>query len=562
MKTETLHIYVRVSTKNQAEFNTSLEQQQSAGIALSKSLGMDYVIWNEGAASSSTEEIHHRPVLTEMIGEIEDGNINHLYAEYTDRLSRNQKTWGTIRFLLQRSGVKLYTGSDSKPIDLSDPMDELLLSILSAISTYDNQIRTIRLNKGKFKRIERNGWQGGPPPFGYKIEDGKLELDEYESIWVRKIFETFRDTKSIMEVRSLLSKNGVKTRRGNILWSLGSIEKLLKNTHFHGHYTVNKYSKVWDPDTKKYQKEIVQTFQVECPPIIDPVLGTEVSNLLDQRSNQTRLKESRQKYTYLLQDFLHCGSCGCKMTGKTQKNKNYEYASYYCPSKTRNWSATSNFRDCNNQRQIRKEELDQIIWDEIVSVVENSHNFKETVKKESLSQNRTFNRSEKDIKKDERRLRSIDKGIDQLKETLSSLSISKVLKESADIDYDKTIAATNKKIVELQSERIKLLKGIEDSKVDQKWIDWIEEFQTRVKNLRTEKDENEKKKFLEGILTSIDVYTENDGKDTSHRFEVTFKVPVVNDEFIWIDRNDKSKGSQILDGSNVLIITSKDKKKG
>ena len=58
---ETLHIYSRVSTKSQ-EDNTSLEQQRSKGKALAELLGMDHKIWDEGVASSSSDDIEEREV--------------------------------------------------------------------------------------------------------------------------------------------------------------------------------------------------------------------------------------------------------------------------------------------------------------------------------------------------------------------------------------------------------------------------------------------------------------------------------------------------------------------
>ena len=39
--------------------------------------------------------------------------------------------------LAEKHNVKLYVGSDSNPIDLTDPMDSLLVGLLSEISSYD-----------------------------------------------------------------------------------------------------------------------------------------------------------------------------------------------------------------------------------------------------------------------------------------------------------------------------------------------------------------------------------------------------------------------------------------
>ena len=50
----------------------------------------------------------------------------------------------------------LYVGSDPNPIDLSDPMDNLLFGILSEISHYDNLIRMERFRLGKIERVKKS----------------------------------------------------------------------------------------------------------------------------------------------------------------------------------------------------------------------------------------------------------------------------------------------------------------------------------------------------------------------------------------------------------------------
>ena len=83
---------------------------------------------------------------------------------------------------------------------------------------------------------------GGPPPFGYHNVNGDLKPHPYEKKWVNFIFEEYSKGKTTNEIRNLLLENGVKTRRGNAIWSLGSIRSLLNNTHYNGSYTVKDRS--------------------------------------------------------------------------------------------------------------------------------------------------------------------------------------------------------------------------------------------------------------------------------------------------------------------------------
>ena len=80
--TDTLHIYTRVSTAAQ-EDGASLDTQKDIGITKSKELGMTHKVWNEGAASSHHEDLLNRPVLSQLLGEIESGSIKHLFHPLT-----------------------------------------------------------------------------------------------------------------------------------------------------------------------------------------------------------------------------------------------------------------------------------------------------------------------------------------------------------------------------------------------------------------------------------------------------------------------------------------------
>ena len=179
--TAKLHIYVRVSTIAQ-ESATSIETQQELGIALAKSLGCEFQIWNEGGQSSSGDDLSNRPMLINLLEEVEKGNVVKLFVFNTDRLSRNEETWGFIRLKLVKNNVALFTHSGNFSLD--NPLDKLMLTLMSGISAYDNTIRTERSRLGKIKKIKQGGWLGGPTPFGYMLEDKKLIENKEESKWV------------------------------------------------------------------------------------------------------------------------------------------------------------------------------------------------------------------------------------------------------------------------------------------------------------------------------------------------------------------------------------------
>jgi DNA invertase Pin-like site-specific DNA recombinase len=89
-----LHIYLRVSSHTQLSDGFGIETQRDSGETLSKGLRLKPIIWNEGDASSSKDDLDNRPVIVELLDAIDRGEVKHLYVFNTDRLSRNQQTWG------------------------------------------------------------------------------------------------------------------------------------------------------------------------------------------------------------------------------------------------------------------------------------------------------------------------------------------------------------------------------------------------------------------------------------------------------------------------------------
>lgn len=105
---EVLHIYTRVSTLVQADEGMSLDIQREIGIQRAKQLGLEPKVWDEGGKSSNHEEIDKRPILSQLLAEIQKGAVKHLYVYDQSRLSRNDYVSSIFRYECNKHGVTLY----------------------------------------------------------------------------------------------------------------------------------------------------------------------------------------------------------------------------------------------------------------------------------------------------------------------------------------------------------------------------------------------------------------------------------------------------------------------
>ena len=251
---DTLHIYLRVSSTAQIKEGFGIENQRKLGEKVAKGLGLIPKIWNEGDKSASSENIEERPILEELLNNVDDGIVKKVWAFANDRLSRNENIWNHIRIKLRTNECRLYIGEGSEQ-NLKNDLDDFIFGIMAEVSKYDQRLRTNRLRRGKFSKISKGGWKGGPTPFGYDNIDGFLEINKNEGKWVKRIYEEYSKGTSIYAIKQLLMRNGVLSRRGNVVWSDQSIRVILTNTYYEGFWTY-------------YDKVLKQNIRNDCQRLI------------------------------------------------------------------------------------------------------------------------------------------------------------------------------------------------------------------------------------------------------------------------------------------------------
>jgi site-specific DNA recombinase len=536
---ETLHIYTRVSTSIQEDDGTSLETQKGLGVERSKNLGMKNRVWNEGSRSSSHDDLSNRPVLTELLQEVQDGRVKHLYVWNTDRLSRNIQTWGLIRLLLIKNDVHLHTPTGE--LILTDPQTNLMLGIMSEFSQYDNLLRTERFRLGKLVRIREGGWKGGPPPYGYMLEDGLLVVNSDESKWVVKIHEWYRDSYTPEQIKDELLKNGVITRRGNPVWSLGSINALLRNTHYDGY---------WYYTDKKSETSI----RVPCPRICTPELIQTVKKAWEKRrygkgkGRAERAKTSVTKHTYLLSKLIKCGVCGSFYYGnkKTTLTKHgTPMTSYYhCGSKTNKYrdKHTDNMVVCGSKRNVRIDTTEQVVWDLVKEIVGSSHLYKEQIKNSVLGAKETHKDTERDKVKLQKRVDKISKEVQKITDTIVDLTTQNLLAEGRDLkQVIKRLEDTrNEREAEIHS----TASNLQQIDTQNRWVNWLKEWKDSLRDLDSLNPE-ERHQFIQKVVSEVVIHEIDKQK---HRLEVTFQFPWVGDKLIYNDPGKKSKGYRIKNG--------------
>ena len=173
------------------------------------------------------------------------------------------------------------------------------------------------------------------------------------------------------KIKQFLDENGVLARRGG-LWAIGSIEALLRNTHYQGSYS--------------FQDSVSEeSVRVECPSVIDQTTWAAVQAERKGRVLRKNQRNATTRNFYLLRDFLFCGHCGRKLSGRIKTSKGEAF--YYCPNKERAWVKNGGSEapykrgaGCGLERSLNIPLADKAVFETVVKLHQKSSILKEEVK--------------------------------------------------------------------------------------------------------------------------------------------------------------------------------------
>lgn len=542
----TLHIYTRVSTAAQAEQGTSLESQKDLGIKKAEQLGFSHKVWDEGGKSSHHEDIADRPVLSALFAALKEGSVKHLWVYDQSRLSRNDQVASIFRYQCNKQGVTLYTKDGV--YDLSNPSDKLMKQLLDAVAEFDNVTRAERTRIGKLNKVRKGSWHGGPAPFGYQLEDRRLVVNQDEAKWVRRIFAEVVKGSSTAQIKQLLDSHGVEPRRKNGLWTLGSINALLKNTHYAGYYTYKD---------KKSEQEI----QVQCPSIVDITTWNAARYKRSSEVLRHSQKNATVRHFYLLRDFMYCGHCGRPLAGRIIKSRNE--SSYYCPNKEREWVVKGKTETpwkrgmgCGFSRAMNIKQCDELVWQTIKSLHEGSSLLKEEAKHRLLKEGGVVLRSDADMKAVASKIRKLQKDHQRLSDSLGTLEANRLIQGLNEVAFGAAVTRINQEIGKTEAELAALRLELAGAARSKKWVDWLKAYSDEIKNLDSLSDEK-KKDYLSGLIKRIDVTYQTEQRQ--HTLLMTLHLPIVNDG-IKVTRTDtKLREYEVVKGTDSVTMVTKKK---
>tara|TARA_R110001583_G_scaffold195176_2_gene370179 strand:+ start:4138 stop:5868 length:1731 start_codon:yes stop_codon:yes gene_type:complete len=529
---KTLHLYLRVSTEIQQTKGHSLETQLKEGMRVSKKFKLNYMIWDEGAKSGS-KNIEDRIVFNNLMYEVRNGNVKHIFFLDVSRASRKYE----YEYLLLKTcydySVQLY--DVNQKYDLDDDAQMMMLRLQSMFVQFENKQRRMKSIIGKRDHFLRGGWRGGITPLGYDTIERKLVINKEESKWVKKMFKMYVSGKTPTDISNLFYSKGVKPRKSKSgIFNIGTIQVMLKNEIYCG------VDRMCDP----LDKSVIHTYK-GVPQIIDRKLFNQVQKLISTRRRLLHNTGKNKKSTFpvLLRKMIFCDCCG-EMWGVRVSVARNHYV-YYCRNRENKWgNRTPNrtIRKCEVKRSCNIPETDRIVWDTIIELNRESNILKEKDKTKILQpinpdQSRSWKQRFNYLEKQNKLLNDKKNFIYQ---QFISNDIDKLMLETLNKDLNSAYTKNHQEIDEL---KIKM-----DTKQQKDgFIDWVGKRQNRIKGMSNITDTNKKVEILKEFIDKVFI---NHQKDTNtFIIKLRLKLPLFNDKLVWNNKRDKSKGYKIKEGS-------------
>lgn len=394
MKKIKVAIYIRVSTKKQVEEGYSLDAQKERLEKLCETNG--YIIYKIYSDEGKSGKDTNRPGFQEMMQDMRDNKFDKIIVMKLDRISRSVIDLEVMIKEMKENNCDFESASEK--IDTGSSFGMMFIRLLAIFAQFERERIKERITDAFETMVNECKPITGAQPLGYKIEDGKVVIDEEKKNIVNDIFDTYE------KVHSLRKTSIFVNSKYNTTLKVTGIEKMMNRTQYYGSYRGNDYY---------------------CPAYMTKERWDKLQSI---KKDNKHVRVNLTDNIYLFSGLLIDANCGRKMAGRRSKTGNCSTYYYLC-----NQSRLHGL--CNCSKAVNEKWLESYIIDNLKEHIENHiQNLQVEYKKEKIIDN--------------------SKEIAKLKEELRRTTISFNKGRIEEDEYDKEYERLENKIKKLEAKPV------------------------------------------------------------------------------------------------------------
>lgn len=335
-------LYARKSSEAEDRQVASIDAQVNVLEKIAQQEGLEII---EILTESQSAKAPGRPIFSQLLQRINNGEAQGVICWKLDRLARNPVDGGSISWMLQGGTIQHIRTHDRSYL----PSDNVLMMQVE-FGMANQFIRDLSAStkRGLMAKAER-GWYPTYPPLGYMHnplkKKGEKEIlpDPERFDLLREMFLCVMQGESVSKVLERHTNTlHLRNKKGKKV-SKSTFYRILRDPFYYGRFEYPKNSGQWFEGKHK------------------PLISKKEFDIIQERLDKPyKIREKKHSFTY--RGVMVCGECGAMITAekktKRQKNGNvHEYIYYHCTKR----------KDPNCSQKTIQEHL---IEDQIQSILE------------------------------------------------------------------------------------------------------------------------------------------------------------------------------------------------
>lgn len=528
-----VYIYTRVSTAIQID-GYSLEAQKTRMKAYAEFNDFEIVGEYEDAGKSG-KSIEGRDAFNQMITDIKTGkdDISYVLVFKLSRFGRNAADVLSTLQTMQDFGVNLICVEDG--IDSSKDAGKLMISVLSSVAEIERENIRVQTMEGRMQKARDGKWNGGIPPYGYTLKDGKLCINEDEAAAIRTIFDRYVNTSGGANgVAKYLVRHGImKLQRKNgknPYFTARLIRDIIKNPVYCGKIAYGRRTTEHVKGTHGKSKIVDAKDYLVVDGLHEPIISEELWNkaqvkVAEQSKRYEHASISNKMRPHLLSGILRCPVCGAAMYGNksTKRRKDgtlYKDFYYYGCKHHRSTKGQT----CTFSKQINEEELDASIV-RIISSLVSEPEFA-SLMQEKIHSKIDTSELDQEINALETQLKQFYAIKKKTLDEIESLNPDEKYYDHRKSDLDDRLYHMYDKIDECEQALIEARSKKQSIEADKVSNDNVYKILTHFDKLYDQMNARERRRLIEILVSEIQIYPERQPNEQWLK-SISFRLPII-----------------------------------